>query len=349
MDIGSPEMNYLYAAIAVVVGILIAILARFAVRWLKVKAEETETKWDDIIIAAIGTPLQVTLVAIAIYVALTFLGIMPLNYPGLLDDQIIQAFWIVMGAWIISSFLHDIILVYGHEFAEKSESDWDDRLVELLELIVKYVVWFIALMLVLATFKIDITPFLAGAGIAGLALALAAQDIISNFFGGAIITVDKPFTVGDRVKVDNYYGDVISIGPRSTRLRTLDNQIVTIPNNKITTNVITNFSQPDVTLRITIPVSVAYGTDVKKVKQILLEIARDATEHSEYLAIDPAPKVFFTEFGDSSLKFILYVWARKYNLPDEVRDTINSAVACRFSEDGIEIPFPQLEVRMKKL
>ena len=138
---------------------------------------------------------------------------MPLNYPGLLDDQIISAFWIVMGAWIISSFLHDIILVYGHDFAAKSESDWDDRLVELLELIVKYVVWFAALMLVLATFKIDITPFLAGAGIAGLALALAAQDIISNFFGGAIITVDKPFKVGDRIKVDTHYGDVISIGP----------------------------------------------------------------------------------------------------------------------------------------
>jgi small-conductance mechanosensitive channel len=348
MDIASPEMNYIYGAIAVIAGILIAFLARFVVRWLKVKAEETETKWDDIIIAAIGTPLQVTIVAVAIYIALTFLGIMPLNYPGLLDDQIIQAFWIVMGAWIISSFLHDIILVYGHDIAEKSESDWDDRLVELLELIVKYVVWFAALMLVLATFRVDITPFLAGAGIAGLALALAAQDIISNFFGGAIITVDKPFTVGDRVKVDDFYGDIISIGPRSTRLRTLDNQIVTIPNNKITTNVITNFSQPDVTLRMTIPVTVAYGTDVEKVKTILLEISRDAIEHTDYLVSDPAPKVFFTEFGDSGLKFILYVWARRYNLPDEVRDTVNSAIARRFSEENIEIPFPQLEVRMKK-
>jgi len=348
MDIGIQQMNIVYAAIAIAAGIVIAIAARIAVRWLKVKALETETKWDDIIIAAIGTPLQVTIVALAVFAALNFVGILPLNYPGVLDDQIISAFWIIMAAWIISSFLHDIILTYGHEIAAKSESDWDDRLVELLELIVKYVVWFAALMAILATFKIDITPFLAGAGIAGLALALAAQDIISNFFGGAIITIDKPFTVGDRVKVDNYYGDIISIGPRSTRIKTLENQIVTIPNNKITTNVITNFSEPDVRLRISLPFTVAYGSDVEKVKRILLEIADNAIKTTDYFAPEPVPKVFFLEFGDSSLKFVLYVWARKYNLPDEVKDSINSAVAKRFAEEKIDIPFPQMEVRIKQ-
>lgn len=347
-DFSSISINYLYALVILIAGFAIAAIARVAVRWMEAKAQETETKWDDIIIAAIGTPLQVTIVAVAVYVSLNFVGILPLNYPGILDDQLITAFWIVMGAWIISSFLHDIIQVYGHEFAEKSESDWDDRLVELLELIVKYVIWFAALMLILSTFKIDITPFLAGAGIAGLALALAAQDIISNFFGGAIITVDKPFTVGDRIKVDNYYGDVVSIGPRSTRIQTLDNQIVTIPNNKITTNVITNYAQPDVRLRITIPVTVAYGTDVEKVKTILLEIANDAIRRTDYFLPEPAPKTFFVEFGDSALKFVLYVWAKKYNLPDEIKDTINSAIAKRFAEEGIEIPFPQMEIRMKQ-
>ncbi len=347
MDIGSTEMNYVYGAIAVIAGILIAIIARIVVRWLKVKAEETETKWDDIIIAAIGTPLQVTIIAVGVYAGLTLAGILPLNYPGLLDEQIVSAFFIVMGAWIISSFLHDIILVYGHEFAEKSASDWDDRLVELLELIVKYVVWFIALLFILRVFNFDVTPLLAGAGIAGLALALAAQDIISNFFGGAIITVDKPFKVGDRIKLDTHYGDVISIGPRSTRLRTLENQIITIPNNKITSNVIINYNEPDVKLRISIPVAVAYGSDAETVKQLLLEISRDAIEHTEYLLADPVPKVFFLEFGDSSLKFVLYVWARKYNMPDEVKDAINTRIVKRFAEEGIEIPFPQMGVWMK--
>ena len=348
MDFGIMDINLLYAAIVVIFGVLLALIARTVVRWLKAKASKTDTNWDDIIIAAIGTPAQFAIVAVSVYVALKYYVPIPENLQWILDPRSVAAFYILMAAWIISSFLHDIITIYGHEFAEKSEGDWDDRLVELLELIVKYVVWFAAIMLVLATFAIDITPFLAGAGIAGLAVALAAQDIISNFFGGAIITVDKPFKVGDRIKVDTYYGDVISIGPWSTRLKTLDYQIITIPNNKITTNVIVNYAEPDQKLRITLPVSVAYGTDPKKVKTLLLEIAKTIIKGTDYLLEEPAPKVFFLEFSDSSLKFVLYVWAKKYNLPDEVKDAINSQIVERFAAESIEIPYPQMEVRLKK-
>jgi small-conductance mechanosensitive channel len=112
--------------------------------------------------------------------------------------------------------------------------------------------------------------------------------------------------------------------------------------------VIVNYSEPDQKLRITLPVSVAHGTDPKKVKDILLEIAHTVIKTTEYLLEEPAPKVFFIEFSDSSLKFILYVWAKKYNLPDEVKDAINSQIAERFAAEGIEIPFPQMEVRLKK-
>jgi len=348
MDIGISDINYAYAAATVVLGVLIALIVRAVVNWLKTKAGETETNWDDIIIAAIGTPVQIAIVVVAIYFAISSFGILPSNLQWLLDPRYVTAFYVVIGAWIISSFLHDIIAIYGHELAEKSDGDWDDRLVELLELVVKYAVWFAALMAILSIFEINITPFLAGAGIAGLAVALAAQDIISNFFGGAIITIDKPFKIGDRIKVDQYYGDVVSIGPRSTRIKTLDYQIVTIPNNKITTNIIINYAEPDQKLRIIIPVSVAYGSDPKKVKEILLDIAQNTIKKTEYLLEEPAPKAFFLEFQDSSLKFILYVWARKYNLPDEVKDTINTQIAECFAAEGIEIPIPQMEVRLKK-
>ena len=348
MEIPISDINYVYAAATVIFGVLIALMTRFVVNWLNAKAGETETKWDDIIIAAIGTPVQVAIVVIAIYLAISRFGILPTSLAWILDPRYVTSFYIVIGAWILSSFLHDIIVIYGHDLAAQSEGDWDDRLVELLELVVKYVVWFAALMAVLSIFEVNITPFLAGAGIAGLAVALAAQDIISNFFGGAIITVDKPFKVGDRIRVDDHYGDVISIGPRSTRLKTLDYQIVTIPNNKITTNIIVNYAEPDQKLRITLRVNVAYGSDPKKVKEILLGIAHNTIKKTEYLLEEPAPKVFFVEFQDSSLKFILYVWARKYNLPDEVKDSVNIQIAERFTAEGIEIPFPQMEVRLKK-
>jgi MscS family membrane protein len=350
MDLAAigPEINYILAALMLLLGIMIAFLARALVRWLESKAGETETSWDDIIIAAIGTPVQVAIIVFFLYFALTWFGILPDSMKWILNPGYVTTFYIIISAWILSTFLHRIVHIYGRSYAERSDTDIDDRLVELLELVIRYVIWFAAIMAILKVFNIDITPFLAGAGIAGIAVALAAQDLISNFFGGAIITVDKPFKVGDRIKVEDYYGDVISVGTRSTRIKTLDYQIVTIPNNKLTTNIIINYSEPDQKLRITIPVSVAYGTDPRRVKEILLEIAQDAIKNCEYILSDPTPTVFFMEFADSSLKFILRVWAKKYNLPDEVKDIINSKIAERFAAEGIEIPFPQMEIRLKK-
>jgi MscS family membrane protein len=348
MELSISDLNYIYAAVTIIFGVLLAIIARLVVRWLETKAEKTNTRWDDIIIASIGTPVQVAIIAIALHLAISRFGILPDSLQWILDLRYVTAFYVVIGAWVLSSFLHDIITIYGHELAEKTDSDMDDRIIELLELIVKYVVWFAALMWILKVFSIDITPLLAGAGIAGLAVALAAQDLISNFFGGAIITVDKPFKVGDRIKIDNYVGDVVSVGTRSTRIRTTDYQIVTIPNNKITTNIIVNYAEPDQKLRIANYVTVAYSSDIPHVKHVLLEVAQDAIEHTDLFLKEPAPRTFFLEFGDSGLKFVLYIWANAFNTPDNAHDAINTRIAARFAAEGIEIPFPQLEVRMKK-
>lgn len=348
MDLSTFSPNFIYAAAVILLGIVLAFLARTFVKWLESKAETTDTYWDDIIIAAIGTPVQLAIVVVLTYYAVTWFDILPGSMAWVHDPRYAITFWIVICAWILSTLLHSIIHVYGRRIAELSTSDMDDRLVDLLELVIRYVIWFAAILAVLKVFEIDVTPLLAGAGIAGIAVALAAQDFISNFFGGAIITVDKPFKVGDRIKVDNYYGDVISVGTRSTRIQTLDYQIVTMPNNKLTTNVIVNYSEPEERLRIAIPVTVAYGTDPKRVKKILLEIAGDATRNSDFLLEDPAPKVFFSEFGESSLNFVLKVWMKKYNTPDEVKDDINCRISERFTREGIEIPFPQMDIHMKK-
>lgn len=342
------ENGIIYAIATIVVGLILAGIAKVVVRWLKKIAETTETQWDDIIITAFGTPVQIGIIAISVYIALKYFGIVPTQYDWIISDKVINSLYIVIGTWIASSLLHDIILIYGHAFAEKSDTDWDDRIIDLLELAARYIIWFAGIMLILANLEINITPFLAGAGIAGLALALAAQDLISNFFGGAIITVDKPFKIGDRIKVDVYIGEVVSVGARSTRIKTLDGQIVTIPNNKITSNIIVNYAEPDQKLRITIPVTVAYCSDIPRVKRCLLEIAQDVIKNADILVEEPAPKMFFLEFGDSSLKFVMYVWAKMYNLPDDVRDAINTRIAERFAAEGIEIPFPQIEIRMQK-
>ncbi|MFA6362532.1 mechanosensitive ion channel family protein [Methanoregula sp.] len=340
--------NLLFAIAIVIVGLVVAGIARFVVKWLEKYAETTETQWDDIIIAAIGTPVQIGIVALSVYIALKYFDVVPAQYAWMISDHVLNSIFILIGTWIVSTLLHDIIHIYGHALAASTEGDTDDRLIDLLELAVRYVIWFIGIMLIFVNLDINITPFLAGAGIAGVAIALAAQDFLSNFFGGAILTVDKPFRVGDRIQFDTFYGDVLVIGTRSTRIKTIDGKIVTIPNNKLTSNSVINFSSPDPKIRYTIPITAAYGSDVVRVKEIILEVAEDAIKNTEYFADDPGPKVFFQEFGDSSLKFVLYIWSRAYNVPDEVKDAINVRISARFAAEGIDIPFPQLEVRMKQ-
>jgi len=337
------ETGMIYAILTVIIGIVVAGLARGIVRFFKKYAETTKTHWDDIVIAAIGTPVQVGIIAVSVYIALKYFGIIPEEYTWIISDDVLNSIYILLGTWIASSLAHNIILIYGHDLVEKGESPLDDRLIEFLELTARYVIWFIGIMLILVNLDINITPFLATAGIVGLAFALAAQDLISNFYGGAVITIDKPLKVGDRVKIEHYYGDVIDIGARSTRLKTPDNQVITIPNNKITTNYVTNYSEPDQKLRISIPVSVVSGTDPARVKELLLDISYSVIQKTGYLLEEPAPQVFFSEFGESGLKFILYVWAKKYNLTDEVKDAINLQIAGRFADEGINIPFPQME------
>jgi MscS family membrane protein len=335
------------AAITVAAGIVAALAVHLIVRWLKRRAESTESKIDDIIVLAVGKPLVVTILVVSAYIALTRLDIVTPEFAWLLDPRYIYSVYILIGAWVVSTFFYNFIRLYGRWFAERTESEVDDRIIDLLLLAVRYFIWFIAFILILYNLKIDITPFLAGAGIAGLAFALAAQDILSNFFGGAIISLDKPFKPGDRIRIENYTGDVVSVGPRSTRIRTLDNQLVTIPNSKITSSIVTNFAMPDVRAKVRIPVSVAYGTSVARVKDILLSIAREQAAVHPFILADPAPAVYFLEFGESGENFQLIVWTNDYSLSWETKDAINSRIEERFRDEGIEIPYRQLDVRMR--
>jgi len=337
----------LYAAITIVLGLVIAGIAYSIIWWLKKKAEQTTTHLDEIILAAVGTPLVIWIVLVSIYIALTQYDLVPSTLGRFSTSQIINAVFILLAAWAVSAFLSNLIRTYGTLLAERTEADLD-RIIQILLIIVKYVIWFVVFLILLHIFEIDITALLAAAGIAGIAVALAAQDIIGNFFAGIVIAADKPFRLGDRVRIDTFFGDVVSLGARSTRIRTLDNQIVTIPNTKVTSNVVTNYSMPDTTLKVRILFSVAYGTDMDRVTEILLSIARDAGKKVPWVLSEPAPAVFLREFGESSLNGQLILWIRDYDLQWETEDWINREILKRFRTEGIEIPFQQIDIRMRQ-
>ena len=339
--------NIIYAAITIALGFVVAGIAWGIIWWLKKRAELTDTHLDDIILMAVGTPLIIGILLASVYIAVTQYDLMPTNLGRFSTGQIINAVFILLAAWAVSVFLTNMIRTYGTLLAERTEADLD-RIIRILLIIVKYVIWFVVFLILLHIFEVDITALLAAAGIAGIAVALAAQDIIGNFFAGIVIATDKPFRMGNRVRIDSFFGDVIGIGTRSTRLRTMDNQVVTIPNSKVTSTVVTNYSLPDTTLKVRIPFSVAYGTDMDRVTEILLAIAKDAQTKTTWVLPDPAPAVFLREFGESGLNGQLTLWINDFGMQWETEDWINREILKRFQAEGIEIPFRQIDIRMRQ-
>lgn len=211
--------------------------------------------------------------------------------------------------------------------------------------IARYIVIVIGLLIALQTVGIDLTTLNVLAGAIGIGLGFGLQNVANNFISGFIILFERPIKVGDRIVVDNVVGQVIDIGMRSTTVVTGDNISVIVPNSKFISENVTNWSFTDGIVRFGIPVGVAYGTDARRVEQILLDVARDNPDVME----DPDPKVRFTEFGSNSLRFELSVWADTENVvkPQLVSD-LNMAIYDQFAVNNIEIPYPQLDIHMKQ-
>ncbi len=334
------------AIIVLCVGLTIAAILYALYRRLKYRAEQTIHQIDDIILEAIGAPLIVTIIIVTLYISAGLFAI-PQEYQWVLRSSYLNAVYIIIGSWIVASFLKDIINLYEKQKAKEYENRCDNKLVHFFSLSIRYIVWSIGFLLILNILNINITPILAGAGLASIVLGLAAQDLLANFFGGFMIAADQPFRIGDRIQIEGYLGDVVSIGPRSSRIKTLDYQIITIPNKILTENILINFSEPDIRIKVRIPIGVAYGTDVLKVKELLMHIATEGISEGIIIA-DPAPSVYFLEFAASSLNFILLVWSDDYRMAWDVEDYVNTRIDQVFKNEGIEIPFPQQVIHLAK-
>jgi MscS family membrane protein len=330
------ETALLDSFVFVVIGIVSAIIVHFIFAFLKKQAEKTETKMDDLLVHSLGAPLTILAFFIPLFFAINQVIMVYPQYQWIVSSKILLSGYIFVATWIIATFVDNFLLTYGRALAEKTETDLDDRIVEILQKIAKYLIWFTGLLYVLTLFDINITPLIAGAGIFGIAIALAAQDLFSNFFGGAVIITDQPFKIGDRVLINDILGDVTHIGPRSTRIITLDSDVVTIPNNKITTSIVRNFSLPSPQVRIQIPVSVACDSDIEKVKKVLAGIADGAlVSKSEIITRDPKPTVFLVKMDKSAMTFELTVYSREFKNNNVIKDFLNAQIIEEFRKEGI--------------
>jgi MscS family membrane protein len=304
---------------------------------------KTKTDIDDIIVEKSSKPITILVFLIGVRIAL---GELPL------EESLMAMFVNVLYTMIAITFSYlafvvvNLIFMRGmKKVTAHTESDLDDSLVNLLNGVIK-VVWFIlTLLYLLDMWGIEIGPFLAGLGIGGLALAFALQSSLANIFAGISIILDKTIKIGDIVTLDDgTSGEVFTIGLRSTRIKSFDNEIMILPNSKVADSKIQNITLPEPKSRVVIPFGVAYGADVDQVKKIVIKeikTVKNAVKKEE-------PIVRFLEMGDSSINFKVYFNVDSYKHRANAIDEANTKIYNALNKAKIEIPFPQMDVHLIK-
>ncbi|MCU0861589.1 MAG: mechanosensitive ion channel, partial [Methanomassiliicoccales archaeon] len=254
---------------------------------------------------------------------------------------------VVLVVWVAYKVYKEIVLYYAREYAKKTETEMDDVVVPLMEKIGLIIIPLIGMMVVLSMFGYDLTALLAGVGFLGIVIGFAAQSTLANFFAGLQLLADRPFKVGDILRLEGGEQLVVRhIGMRATKLYNPDtDELVVVPNNEIANKQIVNMVEPSRTLRVIISIGVAYGSDVDKVMTIMRQTAMD---HPNTLkGGEHIPVVRFADFGDSSLNFKIFIWvddvSNRFKVASEFRQELNR----RFAKEGIEIPFPQRVVTVR--
>lgn len=212
--------------------------------------------------------------------------------------------------------------------------------------ILRYIAISIGFLIILQTAGIDLTTLNIIAGAVGIGIGFGLQNIVSNFISGLIILFERPIKIGDRIEVGNVEGDVIEIGARSTTVLTNDNIAIIVPNSSFITENVVNWKYNDTKVRFKIKVGVAYGSDVRRVEKLLLDVAAKNPD----VLTDPAPAVRLMAFGDSSLELELRVWSTTLvHRKGVLISALNFAIYEIFREHQIEIPFPQRDLHVRSI
>jgi small-conductance mechanosensitive channel len=335
---------WLQAMVAILGSLLLALIFdRVICNLLHKLAARTQFHLDDYLIDQLHRPIYVTLLLIGLALAVNLLQL------GEPFEAILFSLLLTLGYILWTLFLIRITgaLLRAFSINEQNLLVINPQSLPLFQNLALIAIIVISVYFIFTAWNVDMTAWLASAGIIGIAVGFAAKDTLANLFSGVFIMADAPYKIGDFVVLDSgERGEVTHIGIRSTRLMTRDDVEVTVPNSVMgNTKIINESGGPHEKFRIRVTVGVAYGSDIDKVRDILMDISLN----DEYVCADPEPRVRFRQFGASSLDFELLCWIDQPVLRGRVLDILNSKVYKRFIEEKVEIPYSKHDLYIKQM
>lgn len=261
----------------------------------------------------------------------------------------VSAGWIVALAFPAAGLVSDSLVFLEQRSGRGIVIPLDQTALPLLNKIVRFLVVAVAALVALEYLGIDVTPLLAGAGVAGLAVSLAAKDTLSNLIAGILLIMDRPFRVGDRIELwsapgeTGSWGDVVEIGLRATKIRNPDNLIIVIPNNEIMRRDIVNYTASGDHIRLRVPFGISYDADLDRAKALLVECAGKVAG----VQATPDPVVIVRSFGESAVNLELRIWIEEARQRRAVADQVTECAKKAFHREGVEIPYPKRDIYLK--
>lgn len=334
-DWGKTLLDYAIPAGVLLITIGIGLgLRYFLFRFLRAHAARTATKIDDILITSLRVPIIFWFIILGLDLASKTVPFSDAILKAI--DKAMLVLWITSLTMATASFAINVIKEYAHRFATRLAATG------VIQTTVGISIYVLGALFILDLLGVSITPIITALGIGGLAVALALQDTLSNLIAGFHITMSGTVRVGDYIKLDSgAEGYVQDVGWRSTTIRQLSNNLVIVPNLKLSQSIITNYHLPIPQLSVLIPFSVSYDTDVDFVEKVVVEEAKAAAEVIPGLLTDPEPFVrFIPGFGESALQFTLICQVREFVDQYAVQHEIRKRILKRFRKEGIRIPFP---------
>jgi small-conductance mechanosensitive channel len=325
---------------------LLVVLAGFILRKilfarLKKWAENTQTQLDDIVIASTKGPFMIWCVMLGIYYALE-VSKLPV---AVVDnaERVLGVLGILSVTMVVSGFVSRMIRAYS----QKTEGG--PPVSSLTQNIARIVIFTTGLLVILHNLGISVMPILATLGVGGIAVALALQDTFANLFAGFIITVNKQLKVGDYVRLDGgQEGYIVDINWRVTKIRMLPNNLILVPNSKITQSVLTNYYLPTKETDITVSFGVHYDSDLDKVERVAADVGKEVMEQVPGGMPGFRPVIRFKELADSAITGVAILRVKEFEAQNSVRHEYIKRLIKKFRDEHIVIPYPVTAVNFSQ-